>query len=512
MVTVADVLALDVLGLRPLVLPHRDAEVRWVAASELTDPTPYLEGGEVVLTTGLDAVGWRQEWQGYVDRLVQAGVVALGFAAGLTHRKVPARLEQACERAGLTLFEVPRQTTFVAVSRAVARLLGEAEQAAAREAVRIQRDLTQAALQRDDPLLVRKLATGLRGAACVLAPDGHLEIPTVGPASGLLDLEALAVEVARMRPQGLRAASSLTGREGTTVVHPLGLRGRPGAWLAVATPGRFGEGQRSAVATAVALLSLAAESRNDRRETGRMLRRRALELLVSDEPRTASIVLGAATGGSPDRVRLPTRVQVVHATGDLTALEESWELVEGDASLSDAVAARVGDTLRAVVPPGRAPTLVTALSGAGLRVGVGSAVPVGEARRSDTTAAHALDQTTAASPVVWWDRLVNEGALALLDPDQATAFAESFLAPLEASGAAAGELVATLRSFLRHHGSRGDVAVELGVHRNTVRNRVQQIEAALGRSLDDPQVRVNAWIALQAGTTGVVAPVSRPGR
>jgi purine catabolism regulator len=51
---------------------------------------------------------------------------------------------------------------------------------------------------------------------------------------------------------------------------------------------------------------------------------------------------------------------------------------------------------------------------------------------------------------------------------------------------------------LRHHGSQLQVATELGVHRNTVRHRLGQIEAALGESLQDAQVRVNAWVALQA--------------
>lgn len=50
----------------------------------------------------------------------------------------------------------------------------------------------------------------------------------------------------------------------------------------------------------------------------------------------------------------------------------------------------------------------------------------------------------------------------------------------------------------RHHGSLLQVAEDLGVHRNTVRNRLDRIEALLGRSLADPQVRVDAWVALQA--------------
>jgi len=58
--------------------------------------------------------------------------------------------------------------------------------------------------------------------------------------------------------------------------------------------------------------------------------------------------------------------------------------------------------------------------------------------------------------------------------------------------------MATLGSFLTHHGSRLKVAEELGLHRNTVRNRMAQIERAIGRSLDDPDTRAAAWLALQA--------------
>ncbi|WP_235654130.1 helix-turn-helix domain-containing protein [Mycolicibacterium houstonense] len=42
------------------------------------------------------------------------------------------------------------------------------------------------------------------------------------------------------------------------------------------------------------------------------------------------------------------------------------------------------------------------------------------------------------------------------------------------------------------------VAEELGLHRNTVRNRLAAIEAVLPGRLDDPQTRVSAWIALQS--------------
>lgn len=500
MVTVADLLAQQELGLEPLAVHRPEVAIRWVAASELSDPTPYLEGGEVVLTTGLDMTGRRPDWASYVARLVDAGVVALGFAAGLTHRRTPVALVRACDGAGLTLFEVPERTAFVAVSRTVAGMLEEAEQAAARETLRIQRTLTQAALRRDEPaLLVRTLADALGGAACILAADGELEVAIVGPAPRTVDLAAVRAEVARIRPQGLRAASSLTVRDGTTAVQPLGLRGRPASYLVVGAPGRLHEGLRSAVTTTVALLGLAAESRNDRRETARLLHARALELVVTGEPRTAAVVLAAAAGGTRDEVRLPRRVQVLHAGGDPEQLDDALRRIEDQADGPGRLGARVGESLRALASPRRTASLADDMAAAGLRVGVGSPVRIEDAARSDTTARHALGQTTAASPVVWWDRVVTEGALALIEPQRAAAYAESFLAPLGSADAAADELLATLRSFLRHHGSRGEVAAELGVHRNTVRNRIAHIETALGRSLDDPQARVDAWIALQAG-------------
>jgi purine catabolism regulator len=40
------------------------------------------------------------------------------------------------------------------------------------------------------------------------------------------------------------------------------------------------------------------------------------------------------------------------------------------------------------------------------------------------------------------------------------------------------------------------------VHRNTVRHRVERIEALLGRSLMDPQVRVDGWVALRTRQAG----------
>ena len=104
----------------------------------------------------------------------------------------------------------------------------------------------------------------------------------------------------------------------------------------------------------------------------------------------------------------------------------------------------------------------------------------------------ALAQATTTVPAVEWERVLNQGPLGLIDPRSARTFASSFLGRLD------DEQLGTLRCFLRHHGSRLKVAEELGLHRNTVRNRLETIESMLPGQLDDPQIRASAWFALQA--------------
>ncbi|HEU4566892.1 MAG TPA: PucR family transcriptional regulator [Marmoricola sp.] len=487
MPTVRELLDDGSLALRPVHLPDPAVEVRWVATSELTDPTPFLEGGELLLTTGLDTAGWGAEWDDYVARLSTAGVAAVGLGVGLTHPGSPSALVEACRRQRVNLLEVPRETTFVAVSRATARMLEEDERTVMQSTLAVQRQLTEAALRDDDVAVLSALAaTG--GATCLATGDGAVDAGPFGDRPDLLAGPVVAEQVARMRPRGLRAAASASTPGGTVLVHPLGLRGRPSAYLAAAFPGRPTALQRSSVATAVALLGMAAERRLAGLEADRRIRARALEVLVGDDEHTASVLLSARSGTS--RTRVPERVVVVRAAGPREALEDALARVERDQPISGLV----GDELVVVVPPRAVAGLASALVARGLRVGVGAPAGSAAPSHSHRTAAQALALATDASPSVSWESSVRHGVLSLVDGDRAAVFARSYLAPLLDRA----DLLETLASFLRHHGSQLQVSLDLGVHRNTVRHRVGLIEGALGDSLQDPRVRVNAWVALQA--------------
>ena len=106
MPSVGEIVAIPALSLDAVSIPRPDAQARWVATSELADPSPFLEGGEILLTTGLverDATGWRR----FVGQLLDTGVVALGFGVGLSHPDVPAGLRKAATDLSFNLFSVP---------------------------------------------------------------------------------------------------------------------------------------------------------------------------------------------------------------------------------------------------------------------------------------------------------------------------------------------------------------------------------------------------------------------
>lgn len=490
MVTLAELLDDRSLGLVPIVDQRRHDPLRWVATSELDDPAPFLEGGEVLLTTGLETAGWTGRWDRYVRSLAEAGVVAIGIAVDLTYLRAPSDLVSACRAHRVDLFEVPRETRFVTISRALASQLQLEEESANRAALESQRALTQAALRDNEPeALIAELARA--GAmAAVVAGDGTVLLGPLGDRPELLDVPVVTDAVARMRPQGLRAASSLSSPGGTVLVNPLGVKGRPDRYLVVGFSGRVGDAQRSTVTTAVALLSLAEERRRASREADRRLQSRAVELLTAGDLRTAQVLLGAGSGPRP---RLPRQAVVLRASGAAARLEDGLVRLERDRVIAGVVSRNNAPELISVVREDLAETVARRLGRGGLRVGIGEPRPLADLTVSHETAGHALRLTTPDARVVSWAEGVRRGVLSLVDEARAAAFAATYLAPLEPEPA----LVETLGSYLRHHGSLLRVAEDLGVHRNTVRHRVEKIEALLERSLMDPQVRVDAWVALR---------------
>jgi purine catabolism regulator len=104
---------------------NAQVNVRWVHSTELLDPTPWLRGGELLLTTGLQLMGAKPQRE-FVERLAEREIAGLGFGTGFVHKKVPAAILNTARKRGFPLFEVPYELPFIAVTeRVFAQLLNE---------------------------------------------------------------------------------------------------------------------------------------------------------------------------------------------------------------------------------------------------------------------------------------------------------------------------------------------------------------------------------------------------
>ena len=114
------------LGLE-LACGHESAKahVRWVHSTELPDPTPWLRGGELLLTTGMQ-LGTPKTQRALIERLADHEIAGLGFGTGFRHKRIPAALVAAARERSFPLFEVPYELPFIAITeRAFAQLLNE---------------------------------------------------------------------------------------------------------------------------------------------------------------------------------------------------------------------------------------------------------------------------------------------------------------------------------------------------------------------------------------------------
>jgi DNA-binding PucR family transcriptional regulator len=110
-----------------LVSGHESANthVRWVHSTELPDPTPWLRGGELLLTTGLQLEGAKTQRE-LVAHLAEHEIAGLGFGTGFAHKRLPAALADEARKREFPLFEVPYELPFIAITeRVFAQLLDE---------------------------------------------------------------------------------------------------------------------------------------------------------------------------------------------------------------------------------------------------------------------------------------------------------------------------------------------------------------------------------------------------
>jgi purine catabolism regulator len=474
MITLARLVAAaqrDLVPYWPVPLPR--VELTGVHVSELEDPTVFLYGGELLLTVGLqlgglDGPSRAEASRNYVRRLVDGGVAALGLGLGSGHAMVPDELRAACVEANLPLLTVPRESPFLAVSRAYWELVRQGGEAELTALLGLQVALTRAAAEEDaEPEIVRELSRAL-GTWVAYLPEGE-GTPSSADSGGELPPELLAElarESANLRTARQGATGNIQLASGTSAaLYPVSSGPAASGYLVLGRSGQLAAAERHLFLTASTLL--AARAAGQRRAAAE--RRRAEGML-------AALVLE----GHDDAARLLARKMdsdPLPETAFLAVLSIPEELT-AQPHPDGLVLERPGELFVLQAASNPRPKLPGNARGAW-----GGPMPL---RRLHEIASQVAEAAAAAPP----GHLIRVGHGLDLPADE-------WVDKLKAHP---GHLLETVRAYLARRGQWEAAGRDLGVHRNSVRYRIGQASELLGVDLDDPDVAAQLWLALRGRT------------
>jgi purine catabolism regulator len=530
--TVAEVISLPVLrGGRPTLVAGRagsDNRVRWVHAAEVADIAHLLQGGELVLTTGIALPDDNPSLTRYVDEL--AGVGAAGLVVELVRRwrdGLPAALVLAADRRALPLVTLSEETRFVAVTEAVIATIRDAQLAEARAAEQVHETFTALTVSGAEPAEVLREVARTARRPVVLETLAH---DVLAYDSAGTDPTALLADW-RNRSRAI-TVSERTGyhTDAGWLVTVVGARGDDWGRLVLMCQEQPQHPDVVVVERAASALAVHRLLARDRETLERQTHRTLLTELMTPGALPADLMTRSAALGIPLEGRTIVGIAVRPRTGQagpapaLAAQELLRDLADATALAARraAVPALVGvvdDTsVRALITTHGDPTSVLRRMAKGIHhtveanpralpvvVAVGTTVnAVPDARRTLIEAAHVAQAALRTNGDHRdYHRLADvrlRGLLHLLrEDDRLTAFADRELAPLLTRDTQSGSrLIEALRHYCEHGGNKSAAAAAAHLSRTAYYQQLSRIEQVLGVSLEDPESMLSLYVALLA--------------
>jgi purine catabolism regulator len=522
-----------------------DAPLRWVEPSELEDPTPYLLDGEFVLTAGLPFLGdgdgdagSEAMADGYVRRLVDAGVAALGFGLEPYFDSVPDQVVSACRKHRLTLVQIPSTVPFAAIGLEFSQLLESGNARVFRQLADTNRQLMRAVLSaRPEHELLSALTQRVPVWALLIGADGRVraraaaarppETPgSPGPpgSSGALGSQgpqgtqgtqaASGVDLSALQPllkrllagNGPRVETESFGVPGSALVfgHPLrSTRDATLGGLILGTANPLTPAQNSVVSSVVGLLELLVRQRTSGSLAPSQLATALLlhpESLASGGARQLNVLRDllaqsvSGTRSGPLRV-----VQGVRAETPVPSAADGpvRELLQWRRLFDTKMVELTDYGFAAVTRLKVDDSLLQEVEQLGWRLVVGEPAEITGLPAAYQRAASLRSRVKATGKSARVDE-VTWSVTGLLGRDAGTMLAERLLEPvLEQDPERRASQLGVLKSWLGENGSWDATAKALGLHRNSVRRQINALAELLDMDLGQAQVRAELWIALQ---------------
>ncbi len=536
MITVQDILEIPGLNLKLCAGKKAVSNpVRWVHIAEMSDPTRWLKGGELLLTTGLALVGREAEQLAMLQRLIDANLSGLGFGVGFGFKTVPDAMVELAERHDFPLFEVPYNVPFIAITEAVASKIVNEQYSLLQRSLAVHEKLTKIVLEEKGLQFIISTLSALVGCSAVLFDFHGLVLCEAAhrrriPAELIADLWK---EISDKRASRQDFTVELPhGGGGVAQVYPVVASHRIGAFLAVIKDGgEFSDYDRIILHHVVTVSALELVKKKAVAETEKRLAGDFFdELIASDlyeeeiarrlaffglEPGAEQLIMlvdvdgfKAFVDGARDREETVQDVKErLHWAVDEFLAQRELLFISASHSDSVIVLLQLGERSAHDILALTA-ELQTAIAGLipEVTVSIGIGRPhhlLVDLRQSYYEALYAIQIRKlkgGTSVIASFDDLGSYGLLlGLQDTVSLEVFYDSVLGKLhEYDEQNASDLVKSLACFLEANGHWGEAAERLYVHRHTLRYRMKRVEEITGRDLASSQDRMEFWLALKA--------------
>jgi purine catabolism regulator len=512
--TVADVVSLPVIQAgRPEVLSkcRWDEQIRWVHVSDVADLSGLLQGGELVLTTG---IALRRSPARYLRRIADGG--ALGVIAELD-APLPKTAAAAAASVNVALVVLHREIKFVEVTEAVhRRIVAEQFDAVAFDR-RVHATFTDLSMKRVSTPGIVTAAARILDEPVVLEDLAHQALAVApGP-------ETTAALLDDWEYRSRRVSAERDG----WAMSPVGPRGEEWGRLVVPRPPADASRAKMVLERAAAALALNRMIERDRSGLHQQAQSGLIDDVVrgrvTDEREIAARAYGlglrktaryhpvvvrtedASTGSDPvagqrRNVRLldavahtvnasgHTGLFTIRGDGEIGAVvalsatrDKAWTALGSDVARE---VARVDGGQRSVLAVGESSGSI-----ADAIVGIADAAHVAEA---------ALAMGGERRPFYRTSDVRLRGLISLLQDDpRVQAFAETELkALLTAENTGSPTDFKVLREYLRLGGNKVALAAELGISRPALYKRLSAIEQKLGVDLADAESMASLHVAM----------------
>ncbi|MTV25012.1 hypothetical protein FTX61_06215 [Nitriliruptoraceae bacterium ZYF776] len=457
--------------------------VRWAHISDTPDPTPWLEGGEVLLTTGLGVRDDPALQERLVAALADRGVVALGFGVGVSLDAVPDAMLAACDAHELPLFTVPYAVPFLAVTRRVSRHTFEEHFATLRTAVTLHRQvLASVVAEHGVPGVLGTVGSSMPGVALVAFDFSGRELGRHDPDGSVEDVGADKLWVATLAAG--RREFALGGR--TVVAHNVRLGDEIEGVVVALTAAPLLEHEQLLFEQGLAGVSLELARTRSVREAHRARVDELFEEVGSGRATVPSTERALERLGV--RVRGEFRVLAVARPPGVSDAHLCTTVEDAVLPLGRPLVGRLDGVVHALVPDDR--DAAEAIVAAGAARGWPT-LRLGRSRRKRDLAALGAAvreakvalQLEAATGVRDVDDLGLAGLLAgVRDELGAADFVTQVLGPvLDHDRGQDTRLLDTLRAYLAYGCRPGPAAEELCVHRHTLSYRLDRVRDLTGR-------------------------------